>query len=241
MKKLLGLIFLIALTLGLACSDSGEDIIGSTDPTLSVSDDSVTEGEELRFIVTLSAVSDEDVSFSWGTVNGTATLADYDTDAGTDTIFAGATADTIDITTIDDAIVENSETITIGLGSAVNATIAAGSGTGTILDNDASAVSFASDVRPILVDNCAVSGCHGSGSSQGGFSFGTLTYDDVRDASGFNGAIISAGDASSSSLYTKTTSSPPFGGRMPSGGRPALSTADQEKIRDWINEGAIDN
>lgn len=102
-------------------------------------------------------------------------------------------------------------------------------------------VSYASDVQPIIDNWCAVPGCHGSGSSSGGFSMGAgAPYSTVRNAVGFNGAIIVAGDAASSNLYLKTTPTPPFGGRMPSGG-PFLSTEQQDLIRYWIDQGANDN
>lgn len=102
-------------------------------------------------------------------------------------------------------------------------------------------VSYASDVQPILSLWCAVSGCHGNGSSSGGFSMGAgAPYSTVRNAVGLNGAIIVAGDASSSNLYLKTTPTPPFGSRMPSGG-PFLTTDQQNLIRYWIDQGANDN
>ena len=102
-------------------------------------------------------------------------------------------------------------------------------------------VSFASDVRPILQSSCAISACHGSAPIQGGLNMGTATWTQIRAASGnIGGLIVRPGNASSSTLYTKTTSSPPFNARMPFGGG-ALSSAQQLAIRDWINQGALDN
>ncbi len=103
------------------------------------------------------------------------------------------------------------------------------------------AVSYGTAVRPILVSSCAISACHGSAPIQGGLNMGTATWAQIRAASGnIGGTIVVAGNASLSTLYTKTTSSPPFNAQMPFGGG-ALSSAQQIAIRDWINQGALDN
>jgi len=102
------------------------------------------------------------------------------------------------------------------------------------------AVSFTSDVRPTLVNSCAVINCHGSGITQSGLNMGGVSSSEIRNASGWNGPIVVAGNASSTNLYLKTTSSPPFGNRMPFGAD-TLSSAQQIAIRDWINQGALDN
>ncbi len=104
----------------------------------------------------------------------------------------------------------------------------------------AQAVSFANNVRDILTTRCATSGCHGLGSSQGGFTMGNVTWSEIRNGAGNHGAVLVAGNAASSNLFLKTTSNPPFGARMPADGT-TLSTADQTAIRDWINQGALDN
>jgi len=101
-------------------------------------------------------------------------------------------------------------------------------------------VSFANDVRPILVLSCAVFNCHGSGIIQSGLNMGGATWNEIRNDTGWNGPIIVAGNASLSTLYTKTTLNPPFLNRMPFLLAP-LSEEEQAAIRDWINQGAIDN
>ena len=101
-------------------------------------------------------------------------------------------------------------------------------------------VSFANDVRPILVSSCALINCHGSGIIQSGLNMGSASWIEIRFDSGWNGPIIVAGDASLSNLYTKTTSNPPFLNQMPFLLAP-LSTQAQEAIRDWIDQGALDN
>ena len=102
-------------------------------------------------------------------------------------------------------------------------------------------VSFASDVRPILVASCAISACHGSAPIQSGLNMGTATWTQIRAASGnVGGLVVVAGNASSSNLYLKTTTNPPFNARMPLTGG-FLSTTQQNLIRDWINQGALNN
>lgn len=102
-------------------------------------------------------------------------------------------------------------------------------------------VSFASDVRPILLVSCAISGCHGSAPIQSGLNMGTATWTQIRAASGnVGGLVVIAGNASSSNLYLKTTINPPFLARMPLTGG-FLSTTQQNLIRDWINQGALNN
>ncbi len=104
------------------------------------------------------------------------------------------------------------------------------------------AVSYASDVRPTLVSSCAIVNCHGSGTIQSGLNMGTATWIQITNATGniTGGLVVIAGDASSSNLYLKTTFPPPFGAQMPLGGVP-LSSAQQIAIRDWINQGALNN
>ena len=244
LKRIMALFALAPVVLVLACSGSGGgDVTGSGTTEISISDGTATEGEAVRFIVTLSKKAAANVTFSYSTVAVSAQeSSDYTTAAGGNSIRVGSTADTIDVPTIDDAVVESTETFTVGLASVVNAFISEGTGIGSILDNDGGAVSvlFSFDIRPILLNRCATAGCHGTGSSSGGYSMGNATYSEVRPAVGDHGAIISAGDADASNLYLKTTTTPPFLALMPLGRTP-LSIADQGKIRDWINEGAIDN
>lgn len=121
-----------------------------------------------------------------------------------------------------------------------NPTGPAGGGGGGGTGNDS--VSFAMVVRPILTANCAVAPCHGTGYSQNGMTLGDATYAEVMAASGngTGGPIVVAGNSAQSTLYTKTTDSPPFGVRMPAGRSP-LTLDQQQAIADWIDQGALDN
>ena len=101
-------------------------------------------------------------------------------------------------------------------------------------------VSFATEIRDTIVARCGLINCHGGGVIRGGLNMGTVSWSEIRNASGLHGPIINPGSASTSNLYLKTTDSPPFLVRMPNGG-PFLSDETQSKIRDWINQGALDN
>jgi hypothetical protein len=108
-------------------------------PTLSVSNASATEaaGGKMTFTVTLSQVSASDVTVQYAVVGGTATGGDdYLASPGTLTIKAGETTGTFTVFLIEDSIVEGNEDFTVRLSNATNATIASGTGTGTIIDND---------------------------------------------------------------------------------------------------------
>jgi hypothetical protein len=130
------------------------------------------------------------------------------------------------------------------LSNVVNANVSDAVGQAVIVDDE---ISFAGDIRPILLNSgisgCEASNCHGAAPStpaNGNLSFGGASYSTMINASGDHGPIIVPGDANSSNLYLKVTSSPPFGGRMPLN-QGALSTQEINNIRDWINQGAGDN
>jgi hypothetical protein len=125
---------------------SGQGTITNDDqvPDISIDDRSVTEGDAgtstLTFNVTLSNPSDQTVTVDYGTNDGTATTADgdYDAAANTVTFDPGQTAKTVDVTVNGDLTHESDESFTVDLSNASNASVLATSGTGTILDDDAS-------------------------------------------------------------------------------------------------------
>jgi Ca2+-binding RTX toxin-like protein len=95
-----------------------------------------------EFTVSLSAVTDQAVTVSFTTVDGTAISGgtgvnenDYSLKSGTVTIPAGSTSATIEITIFSDHIPEDPEQFLVLLDNPVNATIADGTGVGTIIDN----------------------------------------------------------------------------------------------------------
>jgi len=110
-------------------------------PTLSINDVSVTEGTggttTATFTVTLSSASGQTVTVQYATADGTATApGDYTAGSGTLTFAPGVTTQTLAVPIVTDAAIEPNETFTVALSNPTNATIADGSGTGTIVDDD---------------------------------------------------------------------------------------------------------
>ena len=122
---------------------SGQATITDDDPApaMSIADVSVAEGNAgtttATFTVSLSGASANAVTFDWATAAGTATAGtDFVSASGNRTIAAGATSATVVITVNGDVVDEADETFTVELSNPANATIADGSGIGTINDDD---------------------------------------------------------------------------------------------------------
>ena len=94
-------------------------------------------GGTLAFTVTLSPASGQEVTVAYATAGGTATEGtDYTAASGTLTFAAGETTKTVSVTLTDDSLDEPEEAFELRLSAAVNATLARGTATGTINDND---------------------------------------------------------------------------------------------------------
>jgi hypothetical protein len=110
-------------------------------PTLSINSVSANEGNSgttpFTFTVTLSAASASTVTVNFATADGTATAgSDYTATSGVLTFTPGQTTQTVTVSVLGDTTVEPSETFFVNLSGASNATIAAGQGTGTIINDD---------------------------------------------------------------------------------------------------------
>jgi hypothetical protein len=122
-------------------------------PTVSINSVTNTDGSSgtkaFVFTVTLSAPSGFTVTVPYSTADGSATVADgdYAAASGTLTFKPGVTSQTISITVHGDQIVESTETFTVNLGAPTNATVANGTGTGTIINDDGLA-EFARSAAP---------------------------------------------------------------------------------------------
>lgn len=91
------------------------------------------------FVVSLNRASTTRVTVNFATANGTATggrNGDYTATSGTLTFNPGETSKLVNVAVRNDASVEPDETFFVRLSSAVGATIAAGAGTGTIVNDD---------------------------------------------------------------------------------------------------------
>ena len=120
-----------------------------TTPTVSVADVEVNEYVgTARLRVTLDRISAEAVTIDYATADGTATAgADYSAASGTLTVPAASTGASVDVTIIQDAAAESDETFTLGLSSPVGATVADGSATVTIIDDDTTPEVSVADTR----------------------------------------------------------------------------------------------
>jgi hypothetical protein len=113
-------------------------------PLISISDVTKAEGEKNKttlftFTITLSQPSDQIVTMSYQTVNGTATTgnSDYVAQSGTITFNPGETTKTITIVVKDDNNAEADELFYVDLfGNSSNSLFAKSRGIGTILNDD---------------------------------------------------------------------------------------------------------
>jgi uncharacterized repeat protein (TIGR01451 family) len=122
-------------------------IVNDDVPSISIGDATVTEGNAgtttASFLVTLSTASFQTVSVGFSTSNGTATAgSDYTASSGTVTFTPGNTSQTVDVTVSGDTTVEPDETFGVNLSGASGATIADGSATGTIVNDDVASLSI---------------------------------------------------------------------------------------------------
>ena len=96
---------------------------------------------------------------------------------------------------------------------------------------DPSKIYFQQQVLPILVSNCAMSGCHDDASHQDGVVL--TSYEKVM-----NTADIRPGRPGDSELYERITDNDP-GDRMPPPPQAPLSAQQIQTIRQWIEQGAL--
>jgi hypothetical protein len=127
-------------------------------PSVSVGDASVAEGNAgttpLSFPVTLSAASTQPVSVTYATADGTATApSDYTAANGTLTFNPGETSKTISVAVAADLAIEPDETLSIALSGAVGATIATGTATGRITNDDTQVPVTAGAYKGIIEGN----------------------------------------------------------------------------------------
>ncbi len=249
LTRVISLLALLCLVVVVSCSDDETTPVEPpvVVPELSIGDQTVAEGNPAIFTVALDQAAERRVTFSYFTsdVSAQANL-DYTGVSGVDTIPVDSSGLTILVPTIDDGDDEPDETFTLTVTSVSNADIADSVGMGTIIDNDIAGVSFVNQVRPILLGSCATVTCHGGGSSSSGLSLGDASWDSVMVAVGnktgglfADSLVVRPGFSDSSTLYTEVTSLPLFGIQMPTFLH--LTLEQQGRIRDWIDQGALDN
>jgi len=94
-------------------------------------------------------------------------------------------------------------------------------------------VYFQNTVLPIIVSNCATSGCHDATTRREGVQL-------TDYASIINTGRIVAGNPGSSRLYGAITTTSEEG-KMPPGSRTALTSTQISEIQKWILQGALNN
>lgn len=101
-------------------------------------------------------------------------------------------------------------------------------------------VSFSQDVQPIFNSRCTV--CHGVGRNANLNLLEDASHDSLVgvQASGYDAILVVPGNPDSSVLYNKVADTGVYGGIMPAAGEP-LSTGQTETIRNWIEDGAMDD
>lgn len=139
-------------------------------------------------------------------------------------------------------------TITTGVKDSNGNALASGYSWGFITGSSStSTVSFATQIQPIFNSYCIL--CHvatGGSTTYGNASFLPLdsgtSYGNLVDvpATYSSGTRVVPGNSSGSVLY-KRIGGTSDGAQMPKNGPPYLSSEDQDLIKTWVDEGALDN
>ncbi|WP_445628189.1 Calx-beta domain-containing protein [Nostoc sp. DSM 114167] len=131
----------------------GTIINDDNQPTISISDVSVSEGNtgttsNANFTISLSNPSYQQVTVNYNTTDGTAQVSnsDYNYDSGTIIFAPGETSKTLSIGVLGDNQTEANETFSVNLSGATNGTIADNLGVATIIDDDNPTTVSISDV-----------------------------------------------------------------------------------------------
>ena len=128
-------------TLGATTTATGTINDDDGTSTLSVANASATEGSSVSFTVSLLPASGQQVTVQYATSGGTATSGtDFTAASGTLTFAPNETSKTVSVPTTEDTDTEADETFTLTLSSPTNATLGDDTATGTINDNDSTAL-----------------------------------------------------------------------------------------------------
>ena len=190
---------------------------GAPTPTLSIDDVSVTEGDSgtvtATFTVTVSTPSHPGVTFDIATADGAgsnaATLADLDYVQHVETgvfIPPGSTTYAFTVAVNGDFNVEPDETFLVQLSNVSGATLATGTGTGTIVNDD---------VPPPAASDVVISQVYGGGGNSGA----TITNDFIELFNRGSATVsVSGWSVQYASSAGTTWQSTPIAGSIPPGG-----------------------
>lgn len=163
-------------------------------PSVLINNVSLNEGDSgitfFTFTVSLLETSSQTVTVDYETANGTATApSDFQAASGTLSFAPGETGKAITVFVNGDTQVEANETFTVRLFNAVNATIANGTATGTILNDDGEGCTYS--ISPANL-NTGANGSSGNTilvTTQTGCAFTATTIDSfITIDSGANGS-----------------------------------------------------
>jgi YD repeat-containing protein len=200
------------------------------------SNGAVTEGGTSVFTITKTGSAATSVSVNYATANGTAVApGDYTAKSGTLTFTTTQTSQTVSVVTTDDAAVESTETFSMSLSTPTGgATIATGTATATINDNDAASptcngISFAAgDMANLAGDplvftvtksgstsaSCNVNYATANGTAVAGTDYiatsGTLTFTSAQATNTVTVPTIDRGSRFDKTLYLNLSA--PSGG-----------------------------
>lgn len=209
----------------------------------------VTEGATSAFTVTKSGTTPSYCSVNYATANGSATAgSDYSAESGTLTFAPTDTSHTANVPTVDDSVVEGTETFSMALSlPTAGATLGTpSSATATINDNDVSSpctgVTFtiasngavtegANSVFTVTkhgtaTGSCTVNYATASGTATSGSDFtatsGTLTFTSGQTSQSVNVPTTDDSVVESAETFTMALSSPTGGSAL---GTPSSATA----------------
>ena len=146
-------------TVSISDNDAAQVAIAASDATASETTPAGTDNG--RFTVTLSQASDTDTVISYTASGDASPGSDYTTLSGTVTILANTTSASIDVTVLDDMLLENNEAVTVTLNNIVSGdadiTIGvANADTVAIADNETATADFSvstqgSEAGPVAI------------------------------------------------------------------------------------------
>jgi hypothetical protein len=151
---------------------------GGSQPTLSIDDLFVTEGQTANFTVTLSGATGAAASVNYATQDGTARAgSDYVSKSGSLSFSGTTTQRPIQVSTSQDSTGENAESFFVNLSNASGATIGRAQGGAVILDDDSAG--YTVTVQPTTGGSITLS------PSGGVYASGTLVTVTAVAASGY--------------------------------------------------------
>jgi hypothetical protein len=203
--------------LGSPSSGTGTVVDNDAAPSITVTDVTVTEGDSgsspAVFTVTLSNPSAWPVTVGYATADGSALAgSDYTAASGTLTFNPGETSKTVSVAVLGDTVVEPTESFTLNLSNAANASIGRAQATGTILDND---------LKTLTINDVTVS--EGNGTSTVLF---TVTFSAASPLTITVNYATANGTATAGSDYTATSGTLTFSPGQTSKTIPVTITGD---------------